>query len=93
MKKKKTAQPERQTPAKVIYVGPSILGVATKNTVYEGLPDSLQAAIETAPFLSGLCIPLESLPEAMAQIRAKSGSFYTLYTKALHYGAESKGEN
>ncbi len=93
MKNKKTAQPEQQAPAKVIYVGPSIIGVATRNTVYDGIPNTLQTAIETAPFLAGLCIPLETLPEAMAQIRAKSGAFYTLYNKALQYGVESKGEN
>lgn len=92
MKNKRSAQQAQPTPTKVIYVGPSILGVATRNTVYDGVPDTLQTAINAAPYLAGLCIPLESLPEAMAQIRAKSGAFYTLYTKALKYGA-TKGEN
>ena len=43
--------------------------------------------------MAGLCVPLGKLREAMAQIQAKSGAFYTLYTKALAYSAQPKGEN
>lgn len=76
-----------------MYIGPTILGVATRNTVYEEPPAGLQAAIKSAPYMAGLCVPLGKLREAMAQIQAKSGAFYTLYTKALAYSAQPKGEN
>ena len=76
-----------------MYIGPTILGVATRNTVYEEPPEGLQAAIKSAPFMAGLCVPLGNLQAAMAQIRARNGAVYTLYTKALQYSAQQKGAN
>lgn len=69
--------------SKVIYVGPTIVGVATRNTVYEELPEALRKAIQLNPYLSGLCVPIPRLAGAMGQIDRKQGSIYTLYTKAL----------
>lgn len=74
---------------KTMYVGPTIIGVAARNTTYDDVPDVIKAETQ-APFLAGLCVPLDKLPVALAQIRAKSGAFYTLYTKALRYGAQKK---
>lgn len=73
--------------SKIVYVGPTIIGVATRNTTYEGIPESLQAAIQTAPFLGDLCVPVSSLADAMAQIRKREGAIYTLYKKALRFSA------
>lgn len=72
---------------KTVYVGPTIIGVATRNTVYDTIPESLQTAIQSAPYLGNLCIPISNLADAMAQIRNKSGAIYTLYKKALTYSA------
>lgn len=77
---------------KIVYVGPTIIGVATKNTVYSEVPEALQTASKTAPYLAGLCVPVSKLADAMAQIRTKSGAIYTLYKKALGYSAKTKGE-
>jgi len=68
--------------SKRMYVGPTIDGVATRNTTYEKLPDRLSAAIEKRPWLAGLCIPIHSLAKALQQIDNRSGGVYTLYSKA-----------
>ena len=78
---------------KVIYVGPTIIGVATRNTVYDGIPETIRAAAKNAPYLMGLCIPIDKLSDAMIQIRNRCGATYTLYKKALVYSANPKGEN
>ena len=68
---------------KFVYVGPTIVGVATRNTVYGEMPKALEAAIEARPYLTGLCVPISGLANAMAQIDRQQGRVYTLYTKAL----------
>ncbi len=79
---------------KKIYIGPTIDGVAVRNTVYEELPKPLAAAIKNAPYLSGLCIPISKLAEAMKQINSGSGMVYKLYSMALKERAEiKKGAN
>ncbi len=77
---------------KIIYVGPTIVGVAAKNTVYDEIPEALQTAISNAPYLGGLCIPISELSRAMIQIKNHNGAIYTLYKRALTYSAP-KGEN
>lgn len=73
--------------SKIVYVGPTIIGVATRNTTYDGIPESLQAAIQTAPFFRDLCVPVSGLAAAMDQIRKRNGAIYTLYKKALKFSA------
>lgn len=80
--------------SKKIYIGPTIDGVAIKNTVYEKLPQSLEAAIKKRPYLSGLCIPIAELANATRQINGRNGAAYKIYTKALEERAEiMKGAN
>lgn len=64
----------------VVYCGPLIKGVARQFTAYNnGIPEGLKAATEKNKVLSALIVPLEDLPEAMRQLRQKSGRIYTLY--------------
>ena len=64
----------------VVYCGPSIKGVARQFTAYNnGIPEGLKAATEKNKVLAALIVPLEDLPEAMRQLRQKSGRIYTLY--------------
>ena len=64
----------------VMYCGPSIKGVARQFTAYNnGIPEELKAATEKNKVLDALIVPLEDLPEAMRQLRQKSGRIYTLY--------------
>lgn len=68
-----------------IYVGPTILGVAVRNTTYDQIPATIAAAAETAPYLASLCVSVSDLPEAMRQIRAKEGAYWTFYKMAKGY--------
>ena len=64
----------------VVYCGPSIKGVARQFTAYNnGIPEGLKAATEKNKVLAAMIVPLEELPEAMRQLRQKSGRIYTLY--------------
>lgn len=64
----------------VVYCGPSIKGVARQFTAYNnGIPEGLKAATEKNKVLAAMIVPLEDLPEAMRQLRQKSGRIYTLY--------------
>lgn len=73
--------------SKTVYVGPTITGVATRNSVYEELPEALAGAIKANPYLGGLCVPIGKLSGAMDQIDRQKGSIYTLYKKALEDSA------
>ena len=64
----------------VVYCGPSIKGVARQYTAYNnGIPEGLKQAAEKNKILAALIVPLEDLPEALRQLRQKSGRIYTLY--------------
>lgn len=64
----------------VVYCGPSIKGVARQYTAYNnGIPEGLKQAAEKNKILAALIVPMEDLPEAMRQLRQKSGRIYTLY--------------
>lgn len=64
----------------VVYCGPSIKGVARQHTAYNnGIPEGLKQAAEKNKILAALIVPLEDLPEAMRQLRQRSGRIYTLY--------------
>ena len=75
-----------------MYVGPSIIGVATRNTTYEETPPSLAEGIKIAPYLSGLCIPPDKLADALQQISRRRGGIYNLYQKALTESAMIQSE-
>ena len=64
----------------VVYCGPSIKGVARQYTAYNnGIPEGLKQAAEKNKILAALIVPLEDLPEAMRQLRQRSGRIYTVY--------------
>ena len=64
----------------VVYCGPPIKGVARQFTAYNhGIPEGLKAATEKNKVLAAMIVPLEELPEAMRQLRQKSGRIHTLY--------------
>lgn len=79
---------------KTMYVGPTIPSVATRNTVYEEMPEPLKKAAKAFPYLTGLLVPFSELAKAMEGIRKRDGRIYRLYTKALADSAEiQKGAN
>ena len=78
---------------KTMYVGPTLEAIAARNTVFEKLPEALEAAIKKRPYLAGLCVPIPSLAKALQQIDRQQGSIYTLYSKAeSEKAAIEKGE-
>jgi len=82
MTAKKKKKPDAPS-ASVVYCGPTIPGVAKQYTIYSnGVAPALSAAAETHPVLRGLIVPLDKLPEALRQLRERSGSIYTLYRSA-----------
>lgn len=85
---KKRVRPIRaEAGKKKIYVGPTILGVAIKNTVYENeIPVSLQNAIKENPCFSNLVIGIEQYPVAECMIRNKRGYVYDAYVKVVEGG-------
>ena len=75
------------------YVGPTIVGVASHNTVFNnGLPDALKLAIEKESAFRGLVIPIDKLASALKEIDTKSGATFSLYEKVANYKSqEDKG--
>lgn len=88
--KTKTTQARASAkPETVVYVGPSILGVAYHNTVYNnGLPQELQDAIEKEPAFRNLLVPISQLSAVGNDIANKRGAAYIFYEKALQYKQE-----
>ena len=67
----------------VVYCGPTIPGKAYQYTTYNnGLPETLEAEIKEKPFLAGLVVPLEKLPEVRRQFHDGAGRYYNLYQTA-----------
>ena len=54
--------------------------MAKQFTTYNnGIPAGLKEAAEKNKVLAALIVPLEDLPEAMRQLRQRSGRIYALY--------------
>lgn len=89
---KKVAKPKDSTTRKksadkesMMYVGPTILGVAIQNTVYTEMPEALEEAQKECPEFGNLYLPIMKYAMAEQMIRKKSGYIYTAYKKALEY--------
>ena len=67
----------------LIYVGPTIPGIAIQNTVYEPIPEAAREAAKGLPVFLDLFIPIMKYPDAELQIRKKTGRLYSAFTKAL----------
>lgn len=75
----------------LIYVGPSILGVAYHNTVFNnGVPQELQTAMDEEPAFKNLLVPIGQLAAIGSDIANKRGAAYIFYEKALQYKQSKK---
>lgn len=82
----RAAQTER-----LVYVGPSILGVAYHNTVFNnGVPQELQTAMDEEPAFKNLLVPIGQLAAVGSDIANKRGAAYIFYEKALQYKQSKK---
>lgn len=69
-----------------IYVGPTIIGVATHNQIFNnGLPDGLKTAMEKEPAFKSLVVPIQSLATVNNNITHKNGAVSVFYEKAMNY--------
>ena len=65
-------------PERLMYVGPSLLGGLTQNTVYEGLPAIVDEIRKECPLLI----------KATEQIRTGKGNFYAAWKSVEAYKAK-----
>lgn len=75
---------------KTIYLGPTIIGVATTSTVFDGtaLPATITEAAQEEPALLSLCVPIANASKAMPEITNGKGPAAVFYRKALAYAAK-----
>jgi len=83
----KQPKPENEP---LMYVGPTIAGVAIQNRVYKGIPEGLKQAIEDMPEFGNLLLPVKDYAMAEEMIRTGKGFVASAYRRAAHY---KKGGN
>ena len=75
----------------VIYIGPSIVGVATKGTVYKnGLTPQMGKAVKELPALNTLLVEIGKITQARKDLKNKESAVSICYEKAEEY-ARKKG--
>lgn len=73
-------------PEAVVYVGPTIVGVASHSMIFNnGISDTLEAAMEKEPAFKGLVVPMQSLATALLDLQNKTGATWALYNKVADY--------
>lgn len=89
--------PERKGAAKqaagktVMYLGPSITGVAATGTVYNnGLTPQMQAAAEELPALNTLLVEIGGIVQARHDLRDRNSGISICYRKAEEYAEGRK---
>ena len=77
---------KEQKPKILIYVRPTIAGVASHGMVFNnGLSKELNAAMEKEPAFNGLVVPVTELAKAIKEIEREFGATYVLYNKVVNY--------
>lgn len=89
----KKKQPAAKAPETVLYVGPTINGIAITGTVYTTIPEAAKAAKADAPMILNLFIPIKEYGEAERMIREKRGYVYSAYAEAQKFKLERGGKN
>lgn len=89
----KKKQPAAKAPETVLYVGPTINGIAITGTVYSSIPEAAKAAREKTPMILNLFIPIREYGTAEQMIREKRGYIFSAYTEALKLKKEKGGNN
>lgn len=83
-KKTKSKAKEVKRPAvSVMYVGPSIVNVVQKSTVFKNgvCSEALNALIKEHPYVEKLLIPVDSLAEAMKELAIEKSALSVIYNK------------
>lgn len=75
----------------VMYLGPSLAGVAATGTVYNnGLTPQMQAAAEELPALNTLLVEIGGIVQARHDLRDKNSGISICYRKAEEYAGGRK---
>lgn len=93
MPEKKSVKQEAPKAANgpVIYIGPSIVGVVTKGTVYKnGLTPQMNKAVEELPAMKTLLVEIGKITQARKDLKNKVSAVSICYAKAEEY-ARQKG--
>lgn len=85
-KKQEATQVASKAP--VMYVGPTIAGVAIQNTVYTEIPDGALEAAKELPAIRNLFVPIREYPAAEQMLRTGKGYIASAWKKALAYKNE-----
>ncbi len=93
----KTKQAEKtaaqvQQDKSVLYVGPTINGIAITGTVYSDIPDAAKEAKADVPMILNLFIPVKEYAKAERMIDERKGYIYSAYKQALEYSMKKGGK-
>ena len=67
----------------VMYIGPSFLGIVQSNTTFaNGYPPKFKELLKKHKFLNGLLVPVDSLGDAMKELKTKDSALNLLYKEA-----------
>ena len=79
------AAEEEKKPEPLMYVGPTIYGVATQNTVYTGMPPMVETARKSFPEIVHLFIPIADFYKAQTMIATGTGYIGQAYRHGLEF--------
>ena len=69
----------------LMYVGPTIRGVAIQNRVYTEIPETAKTAMAECPLMANLFVPIARYVDAERQLDTGRGELYVAFTAALSY--------
>lgn len=69
----------------MMYVGPTISGLAIQNVVYSSIPSTIETVKKEVPEIINLFIPVSKYGDAERMIRTGSGYLYNAFVKALEF--------
>ena len=67
----------------LMYVGPTVTGLAIQNRVYSDIPAEAREAFTDHPELRNLFIPIVEYPKANRMLRGQTGYIYSAFQAAL----------
>lgn len=75
---KETKQEQKEN---IVYLGPTITGVARHSEVFEDgvLPDKAQKSIAEFPMMERLFVKISEMPEAVKELRKEQSVLSTIY--------------
>ena len=69
--------------SQVVYIGPTLKGIVTKNTIFaSGIPSEVKEQLNKYPILNKLVIPIKNLPKVNMEMQT-GGAHSVLYARAV----------